>query len=299
MKKSCDKMKIAYIILCHKSPNQINRMIETLDNDDSEFYLHIDKKSNIGDEIIKKDTVHIIPKGKRIDVKWGQISQVYSTLLLIDEVIKSKKKYDYVWLISGQDFPIKTKNEIVDFLTRGNGSNYINIMDVNNNLYKRFLKRNTLLYPKWIVNNKFWIKVVQKLYILITGGTTRTLFAKRRNTTGMSFHFGSQWWALTYECVCYLNDYVNKNPNVLNFYENTVCPDESFFQTIFMNSKFKGTQKDYLTFVDWSENKRSPKTFKMNDFNTLFNNDFLIARKFDEDVDSEIIEAIYKKVTKK
>lgn len=37
-------MKIAFLILCHKNPNQINKMINTLDDEDVSFYLHITKK---------------------------------------------------------------------------------------------------------------------------------------------------------------------------------------------------------------------------------------------------------------
>lgn len=287
-------MKIAYLIQCHKNPKQINRLIDSLSNDECEFYIHIDKKSNIDSGITKRNDIHLIDKDKRIDVKWGQNNQVRATLLMIEELIKSRKKYDYVWLISGQDFPIKSQKWINDFLEQGNDSNYIEIIDEKDERYKRYLKRNTIFYPKFIVNNKLWVKVLKKIYIMATGGNTKTIFAKRRNTTGLKFYFGSQWWNLTYECVQYINDYVKKHPSVLNFYENAVCSDECFFQTIFMNSKFRVTQKDYLTLVDWSENKRSPRTFRISDLDRLINSDFLMARKFDEKEDSEIIEAIYR-----
>ena len=48
-------------------------------------------------------------------------------------------------------------------------------------------------------------------------------------------------------------------PEILEFFKHTVCPDESFFQTIVMNSPFKTTQKNNLTFVDWSEGKRNQR----------------------------------------
>ena len=42
-------MKIAYIVLAYKNPDQLGRLFQKLINKDSAFYLHIDKKSNISD----------------------------------------------------------------------------------------------------------------------------------------------------------------------------------------------------------------------------------------------------------
>ena len=42
-------MKIGYIVLAYKNPDQLCRLIQKLINKDSTFYLHIDKKSNISE----------------------------------------------------------------------------------------------------------------------------------------------------------------------------------------------------------------------------------------------------------
>ena len=47
-------IKIAYIVLCHKNAGQINKMIKKLDSKNCDFFLHIDKKSSIEEDIIKK-----------------------------------------------------------------------------------------------------------------------------------------------------------------------------------------------------------------------------------------------------
>ena len=40
-------MTKAYIILAHKNPAQVNRLIKQLDDKFSEFFLHVDKNANI------------------------------------------------------------------------------------------------------------------------------------------------------------------------------------------------------------------------------------------------------------
>lgn len=290
-------MRIAYIVLCHKNPKQINDLISLLSNDNNDFYLHLDRKSDIENKIILSDNVFILNKDKRIDIRWGQNSMLKATMNLLREVIKSKKEYDYVWLISGQDFPIKSQTFINEFLEKRKGQNFIRIIGPNNSDYKKYLKRNTLYYPKWIVNDKVWIKVLKKFYIYLTGGANRTYIAQRSNNTGLNFYFGSQWWALTYDCVKYIYEYVNRNPGIINFFENSVVPDECLFQTIFMHSPFKDFQSDYLTFIDWGENKRSPKVLKYWDLERLLkNNNYLLARKFDEDIDRKVIDRLKKEL---
>ncbi|WP_279155155.1 hypothetical protein [Thomasclavelia cocleata] len=59
-------MKIAFLILCHKNPMQINYLIDMLDDKDVDFYLHVDKKSNIINEI-KKKTIFLNLHNQQVD----------------------------------------------------------------------------------------------------------------------------------------------------------------------------------------------------------------------------------------
>ena len=60
-------IKIAYIVLCHKNAGQINKMIKKLDSKNCDFFLHIDKKSSIEEDIIKNNHIFVLPNDKRID----------------------------------------------------------------------------------------------------------------------------------------------------------------------------------------------------------------------------------------
>ena len=77
-------MKIAVLIQCHKNPEQINDLLKRFDNPDIDCFVHVDKKSNFQDEILKSKNVFILPVEKRVSVEWAQISQVTATLNLID-----------------------------------------------------------------------------------------------------------------------------------------------------------------------------------------------------------------------
>ena len=78
----------------------------------------------------------------------------------------------------------------------------------------------------------------------------------------------------------------------MDFFEYSLTPDECLFQTVFMHSPFKDTQRDKITYLEWAENKNNPRVLKTEDYNLLKKSDCLLARKFDFDIDSKIFELL-------
>jgi len=283
-------MKIAYIILCHKNAKQINMMIDALNDKENIFFIHLDKKSNIENLIKMGSNIHILPEDKRIDIKWGNISMIKATKNLLQAVFNSKEKYDYVWLLSGQDFPLKNQSEIKKYLEENRGKNFIEVIDQSDLTYNRLLKRNELYYPEWLMKMSLFSRVTKIIYMIVTGGLSKTLFLKRKNFLNVKFYFGSQWWVLTYDCIF---DIYSRLDLFSSYYKNCLVPDESIFQTLFMNSNYKDTCEDKLTLVDWNGQVNHPKTFTINDYDELINSNYLMARKFDENIDDNIIKMLY------
>lgn len=286
-------MKIAFLILCHKNPTQVNKLITVLNDKDVAFYIHVDKKSNMSINIKKGDNIHLLDDSKRLDIKWGQNQMIHATVNLIESALKEDTEYDYFWFLSGQDFPIKSIDYIKKYLDKNRGINYMDIMSKDDKLYKRFLKRNELKYAKFMPNQDIVSTIIKHLYILITGGPNKTLLFKRKNKTGLDFNFGSSWWILNYDCIHSMYNRIMTNKDILKYFDNCLCPDESLFQSLFMSSSYNGTQKEIPILIDWKGQNRHPKTFTINDYDELHNSKYLMARKFDENVDNEIIEKLY------
>lgn len=289
-------MKIAYIVLCHKNLDQTNQLINQLDNGLCDFYVHIDKKCATFN--FDSSNVFLVPDHDRIDVKWAHVSMVYATLNAMKLVKATSREYDYVFLLSGQDFPIKSNDEIQAFLNQNKGSNFIEVLDHSSEDYLRYLKRNTLKYSECLMGRAFLPKALKKILIILTGGQNRTFSAfKRKNTTGVDFEFGSQWWAITYECFNWILNYAEEHKELLEYYKNCLTPDESFFQTIFMLSPYKDTKKDFLTYLEWDKNNNNPRILLENDIEMLINlKDKIFARKFDETVDQKAIMDLKNKI---
>lgn len=92
--------------------------------------------------------------------------------------------------------------------------------------------------------------------------------------------------------------YLKEHPAFIKYLLNSLNPDESIFQTLLMMSPYRKTRCDYLHYVDWSERigkpKNSPNTLVLSDYEKIKKSGYLMARKFDVNVDKEIIAKLAK-----
>ena len=66
-----------------------------------------------------------------------------------------------------------------------------------------------------------------------------------------------------------------------------------------MKTRYTNTRENIKVYLDWTDENRHPKTLTINDYDTHMNSDFLIARKFDEKIDGEIINKLESKLKMK
>lgn len=271
-------VSIAYLILVHRLPNQFKKLFKAI-YDSSNFYLiHIDKKASqqIGEEVrnFLKDylNVHILDSE---NVIWGGYSMVQAELDGMKYLLEMNKKWDYFINLSGQDFPLKSQEIIKNFLSKNNGKNYIKIADQEKSRPETMNR----------IENYF-----EELEDKISDKTHKRDFMK-----DVIPYIGGQWMILTRNCC----EFITNNVEVKKFedyYFNTLIADESFFQTVLMNTSFTGTlindDKRAIIWIPDGDIKLRPKTFTQTDLGFLLEGNHLFARKFDNNVDDTIIESI-------
>lgn len=283
--------KIAVLVLCHKNFDQVSFFINQFDESYYDIYLHIDLKSNYDNKfdcfLKKKKNVFILNPDESYDVKWGHFSIIKAELSLL-KVAKQANDYSYFWLCSGQDLLLKDSIEIYNTLFKKDSVNYLNVIDTT----PEFQKRVDLFYPSIFTKNTFLSKIMRNIYKIITGGRKYTFsFLKRKRSVSYPFYFGSQWFCLEKKAVIYILEKI-QNSNILDDFKYTLVPDESFFQTILMNSKFKETIQPHLLFLRFRNNANNADIFTKQDFNDLKNSSCFIARKFDTNKDFDIIKEV-------
>lgn len=273
MNKNC------ILILAHKNHNQIMRLINHLKTD-FDLYVHIDKRNKLN--IKSFDNVNVY---KEFKTYHGGVSLVIATLFLIEEAYKNN--YDRYIFISGQDVPLKTNKEIINFFDTNKNKEYISYESINNSeaMYKEM---------------SFRINAYNfgKLYRLIFHRNIRELlsnFPLIKRTTPENIYYGSQWWNLTNNAIKYILDYTKQNPNFLKRFNYTWGSDEFYFQSILLNSEFKDNCiNDCLRYLIWGVG--TPINFTIKDYDDIKNNinNNIFSRKFDENIDNDIIDKLYK-----
>jgi glycosyltransferase involved in cell wall biosynthesis len=273
-------MKFAYLILAHKNPTQLLRIVKALDADYVRFFVHIDAKCDeqpFREVLSCRDNVYFT--SHRFNVNWGGFSMLEATFRLISDMLKFSELPDYVHLISGMDFPIKSKQDILDFFKLHNGKNFIETF--------------SLPTPRW---QYFGMNRVLYNWKIDTLGLTAAYddVAKQQPQNALpdfKLYGGSQWWSLTGNCIEMLLNMYNSKNEIINFFRSTFCPDEMLFQTAICNSQFKQTVADEnMRKIDWG--KGTPKIWRNEDYYKFISCKELFARKFDAEIDSKIIDRL-------
>ena len=288
-------MRLAYLILAHKSPGQLQRLICRLSNSNADVFIHIDQKAEDKTVFFNISSLYknVFFIKQPVDVKWGGFSMIKATLNSLAEIVEYGV-YDYVNLLSGLDYPIKSNKEITKFFAENNGREFIYYRENpspdlplggSDRFGYYYDYDNTVAYK-----NEYELEM-------------KARNIKRSFIHGMRPYHGSQWWSLTGRCIDYLLNTVVSNKELINYYRYTKFPDEQFFQTIIMNSEFaRNVVNNNLRYiewsninwstVDWTTSQAHPRTLMLRDFYKLKFSGKLFARKFDENTDTAIMDVI-------
>ena len=276
-------MKIAHLILTYANPVQLKRLIDSLAHPDADFYVHVDLKTDI-EPFLPLANSHVFFVNNRVKVYWGAYSIVQATVNSFYEILASRKKYDYVNLLSGQDYALKSADTIHEFFGRQTGKAFMDALLIDTE-WREALPR---LRKYHFVNYHFSGRYVLE--------KTLNLFAPARKMPNNLIPVGrSQWFTMSLKHIRFIVEYLQKHPEVQKFFELTWGADEIIFQTILYNSQYRDDiVNDNLRYIDWSEGKASPKTFTMDDFQPLMDSGKLFARKFSLKESAELLDELDK-----
>jgi len=277
-------MRIAHLILTHANSDQLKRLINSLKHADADFYIHVDLKAAIIDFLSLADIENVFFIKRRVRVTWGSYSILQATINSYSEILNSNKKYDYINLLSAQDYPLKSTEEIHLFFKNNAGKAFMETLSVEN-VWQEAIPRLTKYH---LTDYSFFGKNKVENFL-------NKILPERKMPNGLIAVGRSQWITITPTHAAYIIEYLKKNPNVKRFFKLTWGSDEIMFQTILFNSQYKDDiVYDNLRFIDWSEGKASPKTFTIQDLSTLINSGKLFARKFNASIDEKVLNELDK-----
>jgi hypothetical protein len=277
-------MKIAHLILTHKNPQQLERLVKALQHEQFDFYIHIDKKSDIQPFTYLAAQPNVFFIQNRTKIYWAGWGTIQATINGFEEILP--KKYDYINVISGQDFPLKSADHIYRYLLERKGKEFITCESMDDPGWDVGPRVRNYHLINWRIPGKFRLeKLLNKI------------LPKRKFPFDYDIVGRANWFTLSHQAAVYIMDFLDKHPAIIRYFKYCWGADEFLFSTILYNSHFKDHIVDNLVYVVWSGPKVGhPEILGVKDFDNLKATDKLFARKMDMDKDSEIFTLLEKHI---
>lgn len=276
--------KHAYLIIAHTNFEQLQKLVNTLDDERNDIYIHVDKKSQNFEASLIKTCYSQVNIVKRTSVNWGGYSQINCELLLLKSAIFSNREYSRYHLISGMDLPIKSQDYIHDFF-ENNNNEYIRYDFRSIDLYSDRSKY-YYLFQEIVGRNKgIKVEILSRLQDGMLILQKKLNFSRKQY---LQLYKGTNWFSITDNLAKYV---VEKEKLIRKQFKYSFCADELFLQTVAKESPFRDNIiDDSLRLIDWK--RGNPYIYRKNDFKEIVNSAKIFARKFDENVDQDIINMV-------
>lgn len=306
-------MNQAILIMMHKNPEQVVRLVRYFPDDRCVCFIHIDKKCKINikefRENLDRENKKCIVLDEQISGQLANWSLAEISLVLIKAAYQySREKgiiFSYYRLLSGQDYPIRPFAEYERFLEENYPKEFMGIDHYEDgiahirdkfsrwrfsgirNVLSQFIKNNILymgcLIPFYIIEI-LWTKII---------GTPYERMARR----GYIVAGGPSWWNITDRLASYIVEQIEQESPVINIVKHTATPEESIIQILYANAPWYKKNKTYnLTIGNYGRRgeKKTGHTYlwKKEDISELINSDCYFARKFDMSIDEEVLDQL-------
>ncbi|WP_081910990.1 beta-1,6-N-acetylglucosaminyltransferase [Prevotella sp. FD3004] len=286
-------MKFSYLILAHGSFHLLKELLTALDSPDNDIYVHMDLKVQYDEaaflEGMRYSKVCFLKN--RVKVRWGHISIVEATMNLLTEAVKGD--YDYIHLLSGVDFPIKSQSYIQRFFEENRGKEFVDFSKTHDHdtLVKRTIWRPFV--PGRPGERSGFLMRVNGQCVRLQRMLHIHCISPLEN-----LRTGSQWFSITKSLA---EELVNQKERILKRYRHVFIPDEMFLQTFLYENKYMDRvynpddeRARCCRYIDWDRGE--PYVWQDDDFRELVNSPYLWARKFSE-ANLELVRRIKKYIS--
>ncbi|KAF4524158.1 hypothetical protein B566_EDAN010613 [Ephemera danica] len=292
------RARVAYLLTLNgRASRQVRRLIRALFHPDHFFYIHVDARQDyMFREMLKLEHHlhdHVKVARNRLATIWGGASLLQVLLASMRELLSLHHQWpwDFVINLSESDFPLKSNEQLVQFLTANKERNFVKSFGRE---VQRFIQKQGLDKTFHECENHMW------------------RVGDRTLPWGIQMDGGSDWVALAHPFVEYV---ASGNDDELltglkTVFHHTLLPAESFFHTALRNSHLCETYVDnnlhvtnwrrrlgckcqYRHVVDWCG--CSPNDFKPADWSRLQateDRQVYFARKFEPIVSQAVIKQL-------
>lgn len=299
---------IAYLITSHRLPRQLLRLASVLRSGSpgSQIVIHHDSRS------CRVERAPLEALGAAVidppsPVEWGQVSHL-TMLLRCFSWLLEHTRFDWMVLLSGQDYPIRPVPDIERRLATAGVDAFIEAQPCpppSGREADEFALRYHFQWrqaPHWATGRLAQAAARRSgLFRVRSLPRSGSWVGVRASASPFSpsfvCHRGSDWFSLSRDAVVALGRFSVERPDVLDYYRRTLIPTESFVQTVLANDPSLRLSASPNRYSIWDEpNMTAPRVLRSSDLDTLIGSGMDFARKFDEDVDRDVLDVLDRRV---
>ena len=303
-------MKVAYLIMTHKDPILLKRLVNRLTEDmDNYCFIHIDKKVDINKFKDIKENKQIQYIKDRVSVSWSAWTYTIALMNSIKQALEYDE-FDRFVFLQGLDYPIKTNKEIRKFFEKNKDIEFVSAMKIDK---KSNVNEKIKFSVRWFMDEK---NIFEKLMndickvfkVLKLNIKVKSLSIKCKDKKYCIYR-GWAHMCLTNKAIKYIFNSYENNKKLVKYFKGVYCPEESYFHTIVYNNldKFKVYNRydneqdeplhNRLLNLTYFEYPKQVTIFKNHNEleNLKLKDDFLFIRKLTSEDSVELMDYLDKK----
>ncbi|KAM7099223.1 N-acetyllactosaminide beta-1,6-N-acetylglucosaminyl-transferase isoform 4-T6 [Molossus nigricans] len=237
---------LAYTMTIHKDLGTFERLFRAIYMPQNVYCVHVDEKATAAFKGAVEQLLSCFPNAflasKTEPVVYGGISRLQADLNCLRDLVASEVPWKYAINTCGQDFPLKTNKEIVQYLKGFKGKNITP----------------GVLPPAHAIGRTKYVH--QEILHQKNSYVHKTTKLKNSPPHNMTIYFGTAYVALTREFANFvLQD--QQALDLLSWSQDTYSPDEHFWVTLNRIPGVPGSMPN----ASWTGNLRAIKWIDMED----------------------------------
>ncbi len=286
-------MTIAYIVLSHRNPAQVVRLVGALTEGPRARVLvtHDPRHSTLNPSEVARAGGELIED--RIQMEWGGWSHVELVLACL-RVAAERHDPDWVLVLSGQDYPLRALAEIEGDLERSTADGLLGAV-----------REVETRRPR--VDDEFFLRCRYRHYarprqmphlprslrpLVYVRDLPPLVGVRRLGAPPLALHVSADWLTLGRRAVRAVLT-AGAERRLTRYFRRVVVPSEAFFASVLLNDRALTIERDHRRFASFSRpGAPHPDTLTSLDLDRILISGADFARKFDTDVDREVLDCL-------
>ncbi len=287
-------MTVAYIVLSHRNPDQVLRLVGALREGPAARVLvrHDQRGTKLAAAEIEAAGAEALED--RIEVEWGGWSHVELILSCLRRAARLEP--DWTLVLSGQDYPLRPLTEIEERLAATVADGLLgSVREIESKpppaglddefflrtAYRHFRRPRRLPHLPHALRPLVYVRDLPP-----------RVGVRRRRGPGSRLHGSADWLTLGPRAAAALLT-AGEDRRLTRFFRRAALPSESFFATVLLNDPTLSIGRDHRRFVTFDRpGAPHPRTLSTADLEPALASGADFARKFDVTADAGVLDLL-------